>query len=73
MSLEILSSLTGRVNSLNQPGQTPRPERENYTKEISSELPETRGTEEIEPVPPSKETQVELNSGVAPKLVEIRT
>jgi flagellar protein FlaG len=51
-----ISSLTGRLKSPSQPGQTSRPERESNQGEKVSDLPESI------PVSPSSETQVDLNS-----------
>ena len=51
-----ISSLTGRLKSPNQLGQTSKPERESNQSKKISDLPESI------PASPSSETQVDLNS-----------
>ena len=51
-----ISSLTGRLKSPSQPGQTSKPERESNQGEKISDLPVSNS------VSPSSETQVDFNS-----------
>ena len=53
-----ISSLSGRLKSPGQLGQTSRPERETFESEINSDLLKTRES----PVSPSSETQVEIKT-----------